>query len=108
MPGTHDMDQTASADDGGRLDPREAARLLAHADREARRQFNLSPPWITTLMAALILLAYGALWLSTRGQHPYTGPSLGVVALVYTAVAVSIAVRPRSTDAQPPGSAGRR
>src|SRR5262249_1368260 len=34
---------------------------------------------------------YGALWLSTRGQHPYKGPSLGVVALVYAAVAVAIA-----------------
>jgi len=40
----------------------------------------------------VILLAYGALWLSVRGQHPYTGPSLGVIALVYAAVIVSIAV----------------
>jgi hypothetical protein len=38
------------------------------------------------------LVGYGALWLSTRGQHPYTGPSLGVIALVYALVAVSIAV----------------
>ena len=43
-------------------------------------------------MGAVILVAYGALWLSTRGQHPYKGPSLGVVGLVYAAVAVSIAV----------------
>jgi hypothetical protein len=42
-------------------------------------------------MGAVILVAYGALWLSTRGQHPYKGPSLGVVALVYAAVAVAIA-----------------
>jgi hypothetical protein len=35
---------------------------------------------------------YGSLWLSTRGQHPYKGPSLGVVALVYAAVAVAFAV----------------
>ena len=43
-------------------------------------------------MGAVILVAYGALWLSTRGQHPYQGPSLGVVALVYVAVAVAFAV----------------
>ena len=43
-------------------------------------------------MGAVILVAYGSLWLSTRGQHPYKGPSLGVVALVYVAVAVAIAV----------------
>jgi len=40
----------------------------------------------------VILVGYGALWLSTRGQHPYKGPSLGVVALVYVVVVVSIAV----------------
>ena len=43
-------------------------------------------------MGAVILVAYGSLWLSTRGQHPYQGPSLGVVALVYVAVAVAFAV----------------
>jgi hypothetical protein len=74
-----------------RLDPQEAARLLAETEREARRQFNLSPPWITVLTGLVIPVAYGALWLSTRGQHPYRGPSVGIVALVYAAVAVTIA-----------------
>jgi len=84
MHGTHD--------DGEGLDPGGAARLLARTERDARRQFNLSPPWITAVMGVVILVAYGALWLSTRDQHPYRGPSLGVVALVYGAVAVAIAV----------------
>jgi hypothetical protein len=51
----------------------------------------MSPQWITAVMGVVILVAYGALWLSTRGQHPYKGPSVGVVALVYAAVAVAIA-----------------
>ncbi len=89
--GTHDNDQTAPADDGDRLEPREAARMLAEIERDAKREFNLSPRWITLFGGAVIVVAYGALWLSTRGQHPYTGPSLGVVALVYVAVIVSIA-----------------
>jgi hypothetical protein len=92
MQGTHDIDETATADDGDGLDPREAARLLAQTEREARRQFNLSPQWVNAVMGAVILVAYGSLWLSTREQHPYKGPSLGVVALVYTAVAVAFAV----------------
>lgn len=91
MHGTHGVDQSTGADDSGGLDPREAARLLAQTGRDARRQFNLNPLWITALMGAVILVAYGALWLSTRGQHPYKGPSLGVVGLVYAAVAVAIA-----------------
>lgn len=91
MQGTHDVDQTTRAGGDGGLDPREAAQLLDQTERDARRQFNLSPRWITALGGAVILVAYGALWLSTRGQHPYQGPSLGVVALVYVAVAVAIA-----------------
>ena len=90
MQGIDDVDQTTRADGNG-LDPRDAARLLAQTEREARRQFNLSPQWITAVMGAVLLVAYGSLWLSTRGQHPYKGPNLGVVALVYAAVAVAIA-----------------
>ncbi len=95
MNGTDDADQTTTAGDGDGLDPREAARLLAQAEREARRQFNLSPQWINAVMGAVILVAYGSLWLSTRGQHPYQGPNLGVVTLVYVAVAVAFAVSVR-------------
>jgi hypothetical protein len=94
MSGTHDTSETAAPGEGG-LDPREAARLLAETEREARRQFNLSPQWITAVSGAVVLVAYGSVWLSTRGQHPYTGPSLGVVALVYVAVAVAFAVSVR-------------
>jgi hypothetical protein len=88
----HDIDETTTANDGDELDPREAARLLAQTEREAKRQFNLSPPWITAVMGAVILVGYVALWLSTRGQHPYSGPSAGAVVLVYVGVAISIAV----------------
>jgi hypothetical protein len=41
------------------------------------------------LMGAVVLGAYIALWLSTHGQHPYRGPSRGVIGLVYGVVAVT-------------------
>ena len=92
MQGTHDVGQTTTANDDDGLDPREAARLFAQTKRDAQRQFSLGPPWISAFMALVILLGYAALWLSTRGQHPYSGPSAGAIVLVYVAVAVSIAV----------------
>ena len=92
MQGTHDIDETATADDGDRLDPREAARLFDQTRRDARRQFDLRPPVLAAVMAFVVLLGYAALWLSTRGQHPYSGPSAGAVVLVYVAVAISVAV----------------
>jgi len=91
MGGPYDTDGT-QRDGGDAFDPREAAQLLAQTQRDARRQFDLNPPWVTAAMGVLILAGYGALWLSTRGQHPYTGPSLLVVGLVYLVVIVSIAV----------------
>src|SRR3989442_15454883 len=106
MQGTHDVDQTARADDGDGLDPGEAARLLAQTEREARRQFDLSPQWINPVMGAVILVAYGSLWLLTRGQHPYKGPSLGVVALVYAAVAVAVARAGKVYRRPTPGVSG--
>ena len=92
MHGIGDIDQTASADDGDELDPREAARLLARTGGDARRQFSLSPPRVSAFMAAVILAGYAVLWLSTRGQHPYQGPSGAAVAAIYSAVAVAVAV----------------
>jgi hypothetical protein len=93
MQGTHDIDKTTTGnDDDDGLDAREAARLLAQTKRDAKRQFNLSPPWFTGFGGAVILVGYGALWLSTRNQHPYSGPSAGAIVLVYVAVVGSIAV----------------
>jgi hypothetical protein len=90
MQGRHD--DNVMGDDDDRLDPGEAARLLSDARRNARREFEPRPPWVTAAIGPLILAAYVALWLSTRGQHPYRGPSLGVVGLVYAVVALSFGV----------------
>lgn len=95
MQGGHDIDKTTAADDGEGLDPREAARLLEQASRQAQREFDLRPPLTMAVAAGAILVGYGALWLSTRGQHPYMGPSGGAIALVYVAVAITIAVSAR-------------
>jgi hypothetical protein len=92
MNGEDDATEVIATDDGDGLHPREAARLLTQTEREARRQFNPSPLWATAVAGVVVPVAYGALWFSTRGQHPYSGPSLGMVALVYVAVAVSLAV----------------
>jgi hypothetical protein len=92
MQGTRNINDNVTADDDDRLDPREAAQLLTDTQRNARRQLELRPPGITAAMGLLIVGAYVVLWLSTRAQHPYQGPSLGVVGLVYVVVAVSFGV----------------
>lgn len=71
------------------LDARGAAALLDQTSREARHQLDARPPVMSVLQAGVILVIYGAIWFSVRGQHPYRGPSLGVVGIVYILVAVA-------------------
>ncbi len=95
------MDDTRSADDpatpgeSSEFDPREAARVLNEATSRARRTFDLRRPLLWVSGGSVVLLAYGALWLSVRDQHPYQGPSLGAIAGVYVAVVVVIALSVR-------------
>jgi hypothetical protein len=86
MQGTRDTNENA-LDDGGTLDPRGAAVLLEQTQRRAQREFDINSPVLSLLGAATFLAVYGAIWLSVRGQHPYEGPSLAVIGLVY-AVAI--------------------
>jgi hypothetical protein len=87
-----DTDETATADEGGELDPRAAATLLEQTKRRAQRQFDLAPPLLTLIRAAVILVGYGAVWWSVRDQHPYQGPSLATLAAIYGAVIFVIVV----------------
>jgi hypothetical protein len=89
-------------DDENDLSPEQAARLIEQTTREAKRQFELRSPWVTLLGAAAWLVIYGAVWLSVRGQHPYSGPTgwalLIVLALiVVAAVGRSVFFRRRTT-----------
>jgi hypothetical protein len=88
MNGTRDINETAAADNGGGFDPQAAADLMQQTKQEARRQFEATPPWLSLVQAAVVLAAYGAIWLSVRGQHPYKGPSGLVILVVYVLVAV--------------------
>ncbi len=72
------------------LDPHEAAAMLDQATQRARRKFQPNPPLLNVFRAFVVLAAFGSLWLSVRGQHPYTGPSGWAVAIAYVLVAVVI------------------
>jgi hypothetical protein len=87
---TRDTNETAAADNDGALDPREAATLLAQTKRHARRNFNPNPPLLSLLRAVVVLGAYGAVWLSVRGQHPYKGPTGWAIAILYALVIIVI------------------
>ncbi len=83
------MDESRTADEGGEFDPEAAARLLKTTSRRARDQFEFRTPLLTLIQAGALLAAYGAIWLSVRGQNPYSGPTGAAVVELYAFIAVA-------------------
>src|SRR5437762_659683 len=87
----HTPDTTAVGN-GGNLDPQQAAALLDQTGRQARRQLEPYPPWLLVFRAFLVLGAFGTVWLSVRGQHPYKGPTAAALVIVVLFVLIHSAV----------------
>lgn len=81
---------TTAAGNGGSFDPQQAADLLDQAIRQARRQFTPGTPALFVSRAVVVLVAFGGLWLSVRGQDPYTGPSGWAIAVAFALAAINI------------------
>jgi len=69
------------------LDPKAAAQLLEQTTEDARRGLEFPSTLLLLIVAVTTLAAYGAVWLSVRDQHPYTGPSLAALAELYGFIA---------------------
>ncbi|MGA2929593.1 MAG: hypothetical protein ABSG43_27105 [Solirubrobacteraceae bacterium] len=84
------MDKTETYEDPGGLDPRRAVRLLAQTQRQTQRELDFRSPWLSLLAAAAALVAFGSVWLSVRGQHPYRYPTVVGLLGLYAVVAIRI------------------
>jgi protein-S-isoprenylcysteine O-methyltransferase Ste14 len=89
------------------MDPREAIGLLEQTQRRARQEFDFRSPWLSLLAAAVVLLGFGAVWLSVRAQHPYRGPSAASLVVLYALVALRIATVLRAKLRAGAGLTGR-
>lgn len=103
----YDVDETATADEGGELDPSTAAALLEQTKRRAQRKFDTRPPLLMLIGAVVVLVAYGAVWWSVRRQHPYSGPSGTALAVLYTTLIVWVVVVARFFRRATSGVSGR-
>jgi hypothetical protein len=81
-------DTTSESDDN--FDPQQAAALLDQSMQRARRQFMPGPPLLWVYRAVMVLVVFGAFWLSVRGQQPYTGPTAPAIAVMAALVAVNV------------------
>jgi hypothetical protein len=70
----------------------QAAAVMEDARARARRELVICAPLVYAAWGLTVLLGYGAMWLSVRGQHPYTGPSGGSIAVLLGLAALAVAV----------------
>ena len=73
------------------MEAREAARLLAQTQADARRSLDFRAPWVSLVAAVVALASFGIVWLNVRTQHPFTGPSAGALVCFYALIALRIA-----------------
>ena len=90
MNGISDRGTTDTYGDEGGLDPRRAARMLAETQRRTQRELDFRSPWLSLLAAAAALVAFGSVWLSVRGQHPYKYPTVMGLLGLYAVLAIRI------------------
>jgi hypothetical protein len=107
MDGTHETEERGTIDEGGELDPTEAALIVEQTAIAARRQFDPSSPLAAILGAGVFLFGYGAVWLSMRDQHVYTGPAGWSLAVLYGLIVVAGVVGSRVSWRARTGVSGR-
>lgn len=84
-------DHSGTGTDDDQLNVHEAAAILTDARDRALRELRASYPLLFAVWGLFFLIGYGVLWLSVRGQHPYTGPT-PVALLVLTLLLAGAAV----------------
>jgi len=108
MNGTSDTNDVTPGANGSDFGPEQAAELLGQTQRKAGREFSPNPPAYVITMAFVALIAFGALWLSVLGQHPYQGPRAWAIGVVFTIVVLIIILALASTNRANAGVARKR
>src|SRR6266567_3827839 len=96
------MNTEADTKDDASMDVQQATAILRQARERARRELAVRRPLLFVTWGLVVLVGYGVMWLSVRGQHPFHGPTvpsivtavaLVLVAAVFTAWATDRATR---------------
>lgn len=84
------MNEAADVDDGYPMEAAEAAVIMQEADQRARQQLRVSHRATFTIWGLALLLGYGTMWLTVRGQRPFHGPPPAAFAAVALIGAASV------------------
>jgi hypothetical protein len=92
-------------DDAG-MDAQQAAVILEQARERARRELAVRRPALFVTWGLAVLVGYGALWLSVRGQHPFHGPTVPAVVTLIALFLAAAVITARFIDRASSGVGG--
>jgi hypothetical protein len=99
------MKDDAATGEAG-MDPQDAAFVMRQARERAQRELAVRRPVLFLTWGLVVLVGYGALWLSVRGQHPFHGPAAPAIVTAAALVLVAAVLTARFIDRASSGVGG--
>ena len=89
------------------LDVQGAAVIMQQARERAERELRVRRPVLFLTWGLALLIGYGAMWLSVRGQHPYHLPAWPTLLLALLLFVLAAGITAQVVDRAASGVGGR-
>jgi hypothetical protein len=101
------LDQGPGVGEAPGLDARNAMIMMQEAQQRAQRELRVRRPLLFLIWGLVVLVGYGAMWLSVRGQRPYQGPAWETLLLAFLLFLAAGGVTANVVDWAASGVGGR-
>jgi hypothetical protein len=102
--GTRNVPESAA---GVGMDAQGAAVIMQQARERAGSELRVRRPLLFVTWGLVLLIGYGAMWLSVRGQHPFHGPAWQTLLLSFLLLLIALVVTAQIVDWAASGVGGR-
>jgi hypothetical protein len=89
------------------LDPQAAAVIMRQARERADSELRVRRPVLFLTWGLALLIGYGAMWLSVRGQHPYHEPAWPTLLLALLLLVIAAGITAQVVDRAASGVGGQ-
>jgi hypothetical protein len=89
------------------MDAQGAAVIMQQARERAGSELRVRRPLLFVTWGLALLIGYGAMWLSVRGQHPFHGAAWQTLLLSFLLLLIALAVTAQIVDWAASGVGGR-
>jgi hypothetical protein len=89
------------------MDAQGAAVIMQQARERAGSELRIRRPVLFMAWGLALLIGYGAMWLSVRGQHPYQGPTWPTLLLALLLLLIAAIITAQVVDRAASGVGGR-